>query len=60
MDKQSELVSFIAGSLIGAGLALLLTPRTGTENRESLKKMSQDMKERVNLKRFVNDNLEDL
>lgn len=56
MNKDTELIiSFLAGSLIGAGVALLLAPQSGDRTRESLKKISKDMKDRVNLTRFVDE-----
>ena len=32
-EGSSELIAFVAGALIGAGIALLLTPQRGTELR---------------------------
>ncbi len=57
MDKQEKdwIISFLAGSLIGAGVALLVAPQPGNKTRESIKKISKDVKERVNLTHFVNE-----
>ena len=56
MEKETEyVISFVAGGLLGAGLALLLAPQSGVQTRESLKKVSKDMKDTMNLKRFVSD-----
>lgn len=35
-STTSEVVSFSAGALVGAGLALLYTPKTGHEMREKV------------------------
>ncbi|MDH4128675.1 MAG: YtxH domain-containing protein [Spirochaetota bacterium] len=54
-NKSELLVSFLAGTLIGAGIALLLAPQSGVRTRESIKKISKEMKDTMNLTRFVKD-----
>ncbi|MEW6518088.1 MAG: YtxH domain-containing protein [Thermodesulfobacteriota bacterium] len=39
-------ISFLAGTVIGAGIALLVAPRTGEETREILKGYGHDLKEK--------------
>ena len=40
------LVAFLAGGLIGAGLALLYAPASGRETREKLGGMAEDLKKK--------------
>ncbi len=42
---NSVLLSFIAGGVIGAGIALLLAPKTGKEIRRDLREFASDTKE---------------
>ena len=39
-------ISFLAGTVIGAGVALLVAPRTGEETREILKGYGNDLREK--------------
>lgn len=39
-------ISFLLGGVIGAGIALILAPRTGKEIREKMKEFSGDLTER--------------
>jgi gas vesicle protein len=39
-------ISFLTGTVIGAGIALLVAPRTGEETREILKGYGYDLKEK--------------
>ncbi len=41
------LVAFLFGAVVGAGLALLLAPRTGKETRELLKEKSEEFAKRA-------------
>lgn len=43
----SLVISFFLGGLIGAGIALLLAPRTGKETREKIKGLAGEVKEKV-------------
>ncbi len=43
------LVSFLAGGVVGAGVALLLAPKPGKEVREDIKRFAGDTKEKVAL-----------
>ncbi len=52
-DEKDLFYSFVVGSLIGAGIALLLAPQSGDKTRKTIKKLSKDMKDTVNLTRFV-------
>ncbi len=38
------LLSFFVGGLIGAGVALLLTPKTGEETRRMIRELAEDTK----------------
>ncbi len=42
-----SLVAFLFGAVLGAGLALLLAPRTGKETRELLKEKSEEFTKRA-------------
>ena len=39
------MISFLAGGLIGAGVAMLLAPKSGKEMREQIRGMAEDAKE---------------
>ena len=41
------LSAFVLGSLVGAGLALLLAPQSGTETRRKMEELADDVKEKV-------------
>lgn len=41
------LVSFVAGAAIGAGLALLYAPKTGSEMRETLADFAEDAVDKI-------------
>lgn len=51
------LMSFIAGGLIGAGVALLLAPQSGDKTRDDIIKLSKDVKDKVNLTHFINEEI---
>ena len=38
------ILSFFAGSLLGAGVALLVAPKSGKEMRQQLKELAEDVK----------------
>ena len=46
-DAGSWLLSFILGGLIGAGIALLVAPKSGRQTRARIKDMAEDAKERA-------------
>ena len=46
-DAAGYLGWFFLGTLVGAGVALLLTPRTGRETRDLLKEKSEDLARRA-------------
>lgn len=46
---ESFFKGFIAGSLIGAGLALIFAPKSGREFREDIKKKSAELKKDADL-----------
>ena len=46
-DKPSVWLPILAGGVIGAGIALLLAPKSGTEVREDLKRLAASTKDRV-------------
>ncbi len=41
------LVSFVAGAAIGAGLALLYAPKSGTEMRETISDFAEDAVDKI-------------
>lgn len=43
----SVLVSFLLGSLVGAGIALLIAPQSGKETREKIKEYAENVKEKA-------------
>ncbi len=45
--QGSILIPFLVGSALGAGLALLLAPKSGRETREDLKRFASSTRERV-------------
>lgn len=46
-SSGSWLLTFILGGLIGAAVALLLAPKSGSQTREQLKDMAQGAKEKA-------------
>jgi gas vesicle protein len=46
-EGRSLLVPILASSIIGAGIALLLAPRSGSETREDLKQFATSTRERA-------------
>jgi len=43
------IISFLAGTVVGAGIALLLAPRSGSETREKISARAHAMRDKVNL-----------
>lgn len=49
-DENTALValfSFLAGGLIGAGVALLLAPQSGKKTRKQIREFADDVKEQA-------------
>ncbi len=46
---HSILMPFVVGGIVGAGLSLLLAPKSGKEVREDIKRFANDSRERVSL-----------
>ncbi len=46
-NSGTSLLSFLAGTVIGAGIALLYAPKTGKETREILVDYGQDLREKT-------------
>jgi gas vesicle protein len=46
-DRGSLLVPILAGGIIGAGIALLLAPKSGSETRDDLKQFASSTRESV-------------
>ncbi len=40
-------LSFLLGGVVGAGLAMLLTPQSGRETRQKIREFADDVKDRV-------------
>lgn len=49
----SIFLSFLLGGLVGAGFALLLAPQSGSETRQKIKELTDDVKEKT--KGYVGD-----
>ncbi|OPY68914.1 MAG: YtxH-like protein [Syntrophorhabdaceae bacterium PtaU1.Bin034] len=43
----SRVIAFVMGGLVGAGLALLLTPQPGSRTRQQIKEASEDTREKM-------------
>ncbi len=43
--ERSHVVPILTGGIIGAGIALLLTPKSGKEVREDLKRIAADTRD---------------
>jgi gas vesicle protein len=43
----SIVLAFVAGGLVGAGIALLTAPQSGRETREQIKDLAEDAKEKI-------------
>lgn len=47
IPASTVLVSFMAGAAIGAGLALLLAPKSGSEMRETIADLAEDAVDKI-------------
>jgi gas vesicle protein len=43
-SSGSVLLAFVLGGMVGAGVALLLAPQSGTETRRKIKELTDDVK----------------
>jgi gas vesicle protein len=46
-EGRSLLVPFVVGGLVGAGVALLLAPKSGKELRKDIKDLASDTREKI-------------
>ena len=46
-NARTILLSFFFGGLIGAGVALLIAPKTGEETRRMIKELAEEVKEKA-------------
>lgn len=46
-SSGSMLLSFLLGGIVGAGLALLLAPRAGSETRQKIKDFADDITDKT-------------
>jgi len=46
-DARSVLVPFLVGGIVGAGIALLLAPKSGKELRKDIKDMASDTRNKI-------------
>jgi len=46
-SSGSVLLSFLLGGVVGAGIALLLAPQSGSETRQKIKEMADDVKDKT-------------
>lgn len=47
-SASSIMFSFLLGGIVGAGLALLLAPQSGSETRRRITEASEDLKHKAN------------
>lgn len=62
-SSGTTLLSFLAGTVIGAGLALLYAPKTGVETREILSDYGNDLRDKtrnLNLPESLRGSAEDI
>lgn len=46
-SSGSVLLSFLLGGVVGAGLALIFAPQSGTETRQKIRELADDAKEKT-------------
>jgi len=46
-NERSVLIPFLAGGLVGAGIALLLAPKSGKELRKDIKDIASDTGDKI-------------
>jgi gas vesicle protein len=46
-SSGSVLLAFVLGGMVGAGVALLLAPQSGTETRREIEELADDVKEKA-------------
>ncbi|HMK60213.1 MAG TPA: YtxH domain-containing protein [Dissulfurispiraceae bacterium] len=46
-SSGSVLLAFVLGGMVGAGVALLLAPQSGTETRRRIRELADDVKDRA-------------
>lgn len=46
-NTNSVLLAFFLGGVVGAGVALLMAPKSGQETREQIKKLADEVKEKA-------------
>ena len=46
-SSGSVLLAFVLGGMVGAGVALLLAPQSGTETRRKIKELADDVQEKA-------------
>jgi gas vesicle protein len=46
-NEQSILVPFLVGGVVGAGIALLLAPKSGKELRKDIRNMATDTRDKI-------------
>jgi gas vesicle protein len=46
-SSGSMFLSFLLGGVVGAGLALLLAPQSGSETRQKIKDMAEDVRDKT-------------
>ena len=46
-NTNSVLLAFFLGGVVGAGIALLMAPKSGYETREQIKKLADEVKEKA-------------
>jgi gas vesicle protein len=46
-NEQSILVPFLVGGIVGAGIALMLAPKSGRELRKDIKDIASDTRDKI-------------
>lgn len=46
-DVGNELVTFVGGMAVGAGLALLFAPQSGTRTRRQIRRKAEDVQDSI-------------
>ncbi len=64
-ESGSNLLAFLVGGLMGAGLALLFAPRSGRETREQIREYAKDLESKVkdqveDVKKYTSEEIDKL
>lgn len=48
-NTSSVLLAFLLGGIVGAGIALMVAPKSGQETREQIKKLADEAKQKADV-----------